>query len=551
MGNTRKCRLPAGYDELSPHFATEKIMSLPKSAAFKNKFLRYLKLLGLALLAAITPLVMFWADNLGQVRPLVMMDPLLVILLCAFLLFNLVLLVLRSLPKTTLLMFLILFIFFTYGHAALLLPENSAFTGFHLLLLYLLLFIAGSALIFRAKKLPANTFFFAVVVLGLLLVFNIARIVRYDPRLTSHTAAAPVEAINELQTGELPDIYIIILDAYARDDVLQEVYGFDNSAFLDGLRERGFYIPDCAYSNYDSTYDAMASVLNMDYLDTMGVSNNSLGILSASQTDLILNDQARQTFAALGYQFVTARGYGPFNDIVDSDIYLNYYNSQGKRDDLEEKSFVSLFLGTTLFRATGEISSVSHQKSVGPADQPQALIRDTLAYQESEFWYHQTNYVFDTLSQLPEAPGNYLVYAHINAPHGPYVFNRDGSFRFEPDLTHENELYIDEIVYLNQRVLDLIDTLIANSDTPPIIILQADHGTHYFVSGINKHKILSAYYLPGELDLAPYSTITPVNDLLLVLHDYFDPSIKLLPDTLFMMEDGNYQPVPSSCSVTP
>lgn len=526
-------------------------MSASKPAIFKQKFLRYLMLLGLVLLAAITPLVMYWADNLGQVRPLVVLDPLMVILLCTFLLFNLVLLVLRSLPKTTLLVFLITFIFFTYGHAALLLPETSAFTGFHLLLVYLMLFLVGSFFIFRVKKVSPDVFLFLAGVTVLLLVFNIVHIIRYDPRLTSRVSAAPVEVTNELQTGELPDIYVIILDAYSRDDVLEEVYGFDNSEFLEGLRQRGFYLPDCAFSNYDSTYDAMSSLWNMNYVDTMGIESDGLGILSASQTDLILNNQARQTFKTLGYQFVSTRGYGPFNDIADSDIYLNYYNFQGKKDDLEERSFISLFLGTTLFRAASEISAVSPQKPVSLADQSQAVNQDTLVYQESEFWYNQTNYVFDSLSQLPEAPGNYLVYAHISAPHGPYVFNRDGSFRFEPDLTHENELYIDEIVYLNQRVLDLVDALITNSDTPPIIILQADHGTHYFVNGINKHKILSAYYLPDEINIRPYPTITPVNNLRLVLHNYFDPSISLLPDVLYVMGKDSYQSIPASCGIAP
>lgn len=123
-------------------------------------------------------------------------------------------------------------------------------------------------------------------------------------------------------------MYFIVLDAYARDDVLSNVYNYDNPALMQVLRDRGFYIPECAWSNYDSTYIAKASVLNMKSLDTMGMSNNTLSVLSASQTELILNDQARQTFKDLGYQFVTARGFGSFDDIQNSDIYLNYFLSQ-------------------------------------------------------------------------------------------------------------------------------------------------------------------------------------------------------------------------------
>src|SRR5207253_1118682 len=33
-----------------------------------------------------------------------------------------------------------------------------------------------------------------------------------------------------------PDIYYIVLDSYGRGDVLKEIYGYDNTPFLEGLR---------------------------------------------------------------------------------------------------------------------------------------------------------------------------------------------------------------------------------------------------------------------------------------------------------------------------
>jgi hypothetical protein len=509
---------------------------------------RYLKLLALVLLTSITPLIMYWSYNLGQVRPGVVIDPMLVILLCTFLLFNAILVILRSLAKSALMVLLMCFVIFTYGHVAQMLPSSGPSSGIFLLLVYGLVFLAGSILIFSRKKISGNVFFFFSVVIAILLVINAVHIIKYDPHLTTETKAAAVPAQATLDLEKKPDVYFIVLDAYARDDILREVYGYDNSAFLQALSDRGFFIPDCAWSNYDSTYDAMASVLNMNYLDTMGMPNASLSVLSASQTELILNNQARQTFKDLGYQFVTARGFGSFNDIQNSDIYLNYYQSQGKKDQLEEDSFIYLFLQTTLFRAVDRLQPAGSQPSTDPV-QTAEVNPDNLAYQESLFWYDQTKYVFDSLEELSQEPGNFFVYAHVNSPHGPYVFNRDGSFRFEPDLSNESALYIDTIIYLNQHVLDLVDTIIANSDTPPVIILQADHGTHYYVNGPNKHKILSAYYLPGDVDVQPYATITPVNDFRLVLHDYFDPSIQLLPDTLYVMRQGGYQSEPAACDL--
>jgi hypothetical protein len=521
---------------------------------FKKQFpgllIKYFKLFGLTILTTETPLIMFWAYNLGQVRADAVVEPLLVILLCDFILFNMILLILRSLYKTTLMMILISFVFFTYGHVAQMLPANSPLRGVVLFILYMLIFLAGTLLIFAAKIISGNFFLYFAAVAGILLVINSVRILRFDPRITGKALAPSIQAADTIQQEKLPDVYLIILDAYSRDDVLQDVYGYDNAGFLEALRNRGFYIPECAMSNYDSTYDAVASILNLNYLNTMGEPNDTLGVLSSTQASLILNNQARQTFNELGYKFVTTRGYGSFDDIINSDVYLNYYNSLGKEDELGKRLFEYLFLRTTLFVASSDFTPTHPSPSTSTAvEVQQPPDTSSLIFEESDFWWHQTNYVFESLAKLPQTPGNFFVYAHINQPHGPYVYNRDGSFRFAPDLSHESGLYVDAIVDINQKTLNLVDTLIANSDTPPIIIIQADHGTHHYANGINKHKILSAYYLPGTVDIEPYATITPVNDFRLVLHDYFDPSIQLLPDTLFVMENGKYQAEQSACGM--
>jgi hypothetical protein len=67
----------------------------------------------------------------------------------------------------------------------------------------------------------------------------------------------------------LRNIYFIILDSYGRQDVLQNVLGYDNSVFIANLHDRGFYIPDCAFSNYDGTLSAISSFLNYEYYITL------------------------------------------------------------------------------------------------------------------------------------------------------------------------------------------------------------------------------------------------------------------------------------------
>jgi hypothetical protein len=175
--------------------------------------------------------------------------------------------------------------------------------------------------------------------------------------------------------------------------------------------------------------------------------------------------------------------------------------------------------------------------------------------EESTFWYYQINYMFDSLEKIPKKPGSYLVYAHINAPHGPDVFQSDGSFQYplgNPlDPKVEKVLIANEITYINKRVIKLVDALLKDSEIAPIIIIQGDHGIHSLTSGLDMHKILSAYFLPGDLVSHPYPTITPVNDFRLIIKNYFDQSIELSPDILYVKYTNDYESVPASCDLQP
>lgn len=64
-----------------------------------------------------------------------------------------------------------------------------------------------------------------------------------------------------------PDIYLIILDGYGREDILRDLYGFDNSEFASFLRDSGFYVADRSSPNYPQTELSISSSMNLNYLD--------------------------------------------------------------------------------------------------------------------------------------------------------------------------------------------------------------------------------------------------------------------------------------------
>ena len=75
-----------------------------------------------------------------------------------------------------------------------------------------------------------------------------------------------VELPSDQELGR-PDVFYILLDGYGREDILTEFYNYDNSEFLEGLAEKGFFIASKSRSNYSNTITSLASSINMKYLE--------------------------------------------------------------------------------------------------------------------------------------------------------------------------------------------------------------------------------------------------------------------------------------------
>jgi hypothetical protein len=89
--------------------------------------------------------------------------------------------------------------------------------------------------------------------------------------------------------------------------------------------------------------------------------------------------------------------------------------------------------------------------------------------------------------------------------------------------------YAAQVRHVNRLVEETVSAILARSASPPVIIIQGDHGPGRS-SNLDRHKILNAYYLPGVPSEQLYPSISPVNSFRLVFDVYFDAGLGRLED---------------------
>ena len=355
-------------------------------------------------------------------------------------------------------------------------------------------------------------------------------------------AGEPGGSADQTPAGEMilpanpPDVYYILLDGYARADVLETMFSYDNSEFVDELRSRGFYVADRSTSNYAQTDLSIASSLNMAYLQDLEA---SLGPDSTARSPLrpyLQKSRLRAALESLGYRTIAFDTGYKATELRDADVYLNprregllKYMEQG-----ELTPFESMLVYSTGLRLLADSSKVL----------PQFLRPDI----DSPFERHRQRIQFalDSLAELPVEPGAKFVFVHLISPHQPFVFGPNGEAIDQAgpftlaaeDAGDRRERskrgYVGQIEFLNDRVLWVVDRLLQDSETPPVIVLQGDHGPPTGgPSAEDRMSILNAFYLPGGPAAHLYSSITPVNTFRLILSEYFGAGLPLLEDIAY------------------
>ena len=329
------------------------------------------------------------------------------------------------------------------------------------------------------------------------------------------------------KVSNAPDIYYIILDAYTSNDILKNLYEYDNRKFLEYLSNNGFYIASKSRSNYAFTELSIASSFNFIYLDHLanpGVADNNdrmplVKLIGKNRLSNFLKGQGYRTFAFSSGHVCSER--------IDVDTYL--------APKLRLSHFSNVLINTT----------------------PLPLITSALQYN-----LHRNRILF-TLEQLPEIAkmeSPKFVFAHIFAPHPPFVFGepentscRYSGFSFDDGkyvMPRENYIacYKEQLIFLNKKIEEAVEGIMSNSAEPPVIILQGDHGPRSMVNLNNPAdtmfteamSILLACRFPEDLHQRLYPSITPVNVFRIFLDYYFGTDLGTLEDRSYFSTNWGY-----------
>ena len=157
--------------------------------------------------------------------------------------------------------------------------------------------------------------------------------------------------------------------------------------------------------------------------------------------------------------------------------------------------------------------------------------------------YYQILDSLDNLENLAKVPGPKFVYIHSTGLHGDFVLGSTGQFQ----LSGRVPGYENALIYMDNRMLEILPKLIKDSRVPPVIILEGDHG----VAPVSDARLSNyqAIYMPGAGKNVIYPSLTPVNTFRLIFNTYFNAQYRLLKDVSYSYDHGrlfNFHVVPPS-----
>lgn len=484
-------------------------------------------------------IIFLYAFNIDSVPLNLLIRSTIISLIIVFIAFKFLHLFIKDIAKASLILTILLSMILFYGHIFRILPffeiirTNNLVIGKNKVIVTIATFIFAftAILISRLEKVPKTIIKVITYSLLILISFNLLKIFSYKQSKHLSNIQVDLEEIKaKTESLKLPDIYYIILDAHTREDVLREIYNYQDNILTPYLQKNGFYIAK-SQSNYLETAKSLPSSLNMNYLEKLDSSKSPM--------DLINENLAAKLLKSKGYKYITFNS-GVFlsEKSTIADIFYDYNFGLNR--------FEQLYINTTVFSK---------------------LLR-SVKVDLNTFHRNRIISIFEDLKEISRNEEATFTFAHILSPHPPFIFDSDGKptnsdkrFSLRDGATFPGTQedyksgYLNQLIYIDKKTVELVSEILINSSTPPIIIIQGDHGSTSLIDWNNKSElskltilpgkvfdpnnplslkerssILSAYYFPNGGDKMLYDSISPVNTFRMLFNYYFQENYELLKD---------------------
>ena len=507
-------------------------------------------------LIAFFPIIAVYSVNIGLIQLEQFIFPTLIIVGGAFLFFLCLKYVLKNAKKAALIVTLAFIIFFSFGHVYNMLNQVSIGdidlgSNRILLPIFVISFGIGSFLIVRTKRTLDNatsivntiSVVFITVIIAMVgieafgcdecLIQQTYSLGIFSNQIMDSTLYFEEHSFSVSESDSLPNVYYIILDGYPRNDVLKKHLDFDNSEFIDFLKQREFYVAENSYSNYSLSSTSIPATMNMNHIDFLvdkvGEGSRDYNPLLGKDFGLYADNQVIKNFKSMGYK-VAKIGSVPMylHEMPLADLSLCYKSIH--------------LMDNRLFDTVARTSMIGYFIERWSEDMQRQII--LCAFEE-----------LPKISSYYEEP--VFAWSHIMIPHFPLIFGADGEpvtpgesllvmnnphlFEGTDSSWNIKQQFLQQLQFANKKSIKLIDKILEN-EKQSIIIIQSDHGSAFDVNlhdptDDDVHQRLSninAIYFPDE---KPREILmndqTNVNTFRIVFNSYFGSDYDILEDKIY------------------
>ena len=270
---------------------------------------------------------------------------------------------------------------------------------------------------------------------------------------------------NKAANSELPDLQIVVLDAYGRDDVIKAYYDYDNQPFLRALESKGFSVAKRSHANYTQTVLSVASMLNFKPVDQLKRSTDVA--LAGVVTNTVDSAILWQILRKQGHKIISVPSGTNLTAMPSAD--LTFASTENIIMSYQVETALRLLIERT------PLSLLSMIDETGVRTHRQQL-RDVF-----RFWEMST--------ELAEPKATFV---HVLAPHPPFVFDENGG-PVQPNgrtftlldgkrLVEQigkakyQSAYVAQLKAINTKVLSAIEAIDAKPHRDTITVIIGDHG---------------------------------------------------------------------------